>query len=88
MKPWVKYSLVRLGVFAIVLTALLLLNVTAVLATVIAAVVGLCVGYIFFGKLRAAVVADLADRRLNAGAARSKDADAAAEDAEMDNPAR
>lgn len=88
MKPWVKYSLVRLGVFAIALVILMLLHVPAALATVIAAVVGLCVAYIFFGTLRTAVAADLAVRRASVGTARRKDADAEAEDAVADDAGR
>ncbi len=77
MKPWIAYSLVRVGVFAVVFAALMLANVTWWLAAVIAAVVGLCVAYIFFGKLRDAVALDIAERR----ARPAGDADSAAEDA-------
>lgn len=77
MKPWIAYSLVRVGVFAVVFAALLVANVTWWLAAVIAAVVGLCVAYIFFGKLRDAVALDIAERR----ARPAGDADSAAEDA-------
>jgi uncharacterized membrane protein YuzA (DUF378 family) len=79
VKAWLKYTLIRLGVFAVALVALLLLNVQPVLATVIAAVVGLCVAYIFFGKIRAAMVSELAEGR----ASTRKDADAEAEDANL-----
>ena len=79
MKAWVKYTLIRLGVFAVVLVVLLLLNVQPVLATVVAAVVGLCVAYIFFGKIRAAMVTELTAQRTAA----RKDADAEAEDANL-----
>lgn len=72
-----QYSLVRLGIFAIVFVALLFTPLDPIFCAVIAAVVGLCVAYIFFGKLRNAVAADLAQRR-SGGA--SKDADAQAED--------
>lgn len=81
MKAWVTYTLVRLGVFAIVLVVLLILDVTPVLATLIAAVVGLCVAYIFFGRLRAAMAAELAE--LGARARPVKDVDAEAEDASL-----
>ncbi|MBU1588862.1 MAG: DUF4229 domain-containing protein [Actinobacteria bacterium] len=77
MKPWIAYSLVRVGVFAVVFAALMLANVTWWLAAVIAAVVGLCVAYIFFGKLRDAVALDIAERRSRPAG----DADSAAEDA-------
>lgn len=72
------YSLIRVGVFALALTVLMLLQVEWWLAAIIAAVIGLCVAYIFFGGLRDAVARDLAARRNTA----PQDADAAVEDVE------
>lgn len=83
MKPWVKYTLVRVGIFVIALVVLALLGVQLWIAAVIAAVVGLCVAYIFFGKLRSAMALEIANRR----AARPKDADAAAEDGAAEDAA-
>ena len=77
MKPWLAYSLLRLGVFAVVFALLMVANVPWWLSAIIAAVIGLCVGYIFFGKLRDAVALDIAARR----ARPAGDADTAAEDA-------
>lgn len=77
MKPWLAYSVVRLGVFAAVFAVLMLAEVPWWLSAVIAAIVGLCVGYIFFGRLRNAVALDIAERR----ARPAGDADTAAEDA-------
>ena len=77
MKPWVAYSLLRLGVFAVVFALLMVANVPWWLSAVIAAVIGLCVGYIFFGKLRDAVALDIVERR----ARPAGDSDSAAEDA-------
>lgn len=82
MKPWVLYSLARLGIFAVALATLLLLGVTGWIAALVAAVIGLCVAYIFFGKLRNAVALDLAERRSQPKVA--KDTDAEAEDLESD----
>ncbi len=82
MKPWVKYTLVRVGIFAIALVVLALLGVQLWIAAVIAAVIGLCVAYIFFGKLRNAMALEIVNRR----AAPPKDADAAAEDSAADTP--
>ena len=76
MKPWLAYSLLRVGVFAAVFAALMLANVPWWLSAIIAAVVGLCVGYIFFGRLRDRVAIDIAERR----ARPAGDADTAAED--------
>lgn len=77
MKPWVVYSLVRLGLFAVILAALLLLQIDPFLSAAIAAVGGFCLAYIFFPKLRTQVAQDMADRRANAG---KPDEDAVAED--------
>lgn len=70
------YSLVRVGVFAAAFTILFVLGIEWWLAAIIAAVIGLCVAYIFFGKLRDAVALDIADRRSRPPV----DADAEAED--------
>ena len=78
MKPWLAYSLVRVGIFALVFAALMLIGVAWYWAAIIAAVVGLCIAYIFFGKLRDAVALDIVKRR----AAPSGDADSIAEDVE------
>ncbi|MGV8883720.1 MAG: DUF4229 domain-containing protein [Rhodoglobus sp.] len=80
MKPWLQYSLVRLVTFALALGVLLLVGVEWWLAAILAAVIGLCVSYIFFGKLRDAVARDLAERR----AAPAEDSDADVEDADVD----
>jgi len=77
VKPWIAYSLVRVGVFALAFALLMLAQVEWWLAALIAAIIGLCVGYIFFGKLRDAVARDIVARR----ASTSKDADSIAEDA-------
>ncbi|MCU1441639.1 MAG: hypothetical protein JWP85_2636 [Rhodoglobus sp.] len=76
MKPWVAYSLVRIGIFAVVFAPLYFAGVPWWLAAIIAAVIGPCVAYIFFGRLRDAVAVDLAERR----ARPAGDADSAAED--------
>ena len=78
VKPWVLYSLVRVGVFLLVFALLMATQqLPWWLAAIIAAVIGLCVAYIFFGKLRDAVARDLAERR---SAPPVKDADQLAED--------
>ena len=77
MKPWLAYSLVRLGVFALAFAVLMIANVPWWLSAIIAAVIGLCVGYIFFGRLRDKVALDIVERR----ARPAGDSDSAAEDA-------
>lgn len=93
MNPWIQYSLLRLGVLAAAFAALFLLlpaplesiGITGlaviVIAAVLATVIALAVSYIFFGRLREAVAADLAERRRRPIA----DADAAAEDAQAED---
>ena len=70
------YSLVRVALFAVVFALLLLTPMPWWLSAVIAAIIGLCVAYIFFGRLRDAVARDIAQRR----AAPPVDSDATAED--------
>ena len=77
MKPWLAYSLVRVGVFALVFALLMLANVQWWLSAILAAIVGFCVGYVFFGRLRDRVALDIAERR----ARPTGDADSRAEDA-------
>ena len=77
MKPALAYGLLRVGVFAVVFALLLLVRVDLWwLWAVVAAVVSLCVGYIFFGRLRDAAAREFADRR----AARIHAPDESAED--------
>ena len=71
------YSLARVGVFAVVFAALMIAEVPWYWSAIIAALIGLLIGYIFFGRLRDAVARDIAARR----AAPAADRDAAAEDA-------
>ncbi len=76
------YSLVRLGIFAVTLVVLLLAAVPGWLAAILAAIIGFCVAYIFFGRLRAAVARDFAERRARSNS--EKDTDSDAEDLESD----
>ena len=63
MKPWVKYTFIRLGIFAVALAVLLVIRIDPYIATIVAAIVGLCVSYIFFAPLRRRVALDLAERQ-------------------------
>jgi hypothetical protein len=76
VKPWVAYSLVRIAVFAVAFAILMVISLQWYVSAVVAAVIGLCVAYIFFGKLRNAVALDIVARR----ASTAKDADQLAED--------
>lgn len=59
MKPWLSYSLIRLGIFAATLTALVLLGVPGWFAAIIAALIGLSVAYIFFRPQRDEFIASV-----------------------------
>ncbi|MBH0130837.1 DUF4229 domain-containing protein [Salinibacterium sp. NK8237] len=83
MKPWIAYSLLRVGVFAAAFTVLMVANVETWIAAVIAAILGFAVSYVFFGKLRDAVALDLASRRGRP----SHDPDRDAEDAAVEHDA-
>lgn len=98
MRPWIVYSLLRLGIFAALfalLAVFLRLPLQSMgiagfahymIAALAAALISLAISYIFFAKLRAAVATDIAERR--ARAARGEvDDDTAEEDALLDGDA-
>jgi len=68
------YSLLRVGIFAVVLAVLLVIGLEPWLAAVIAAVVGLCISYIFFRQQRDRLALSLVELRARSG--RDDDADA------------
>ncbi|MFP7762246.1 DUF4229 domain-containing protein [Marisediminicola sp. LYQ134] len=75
-RPWILYTVIRLGIFAVVLTALLLIGLEPWVSAIAAAVVGLCVTYIFFSRQREQVVTSFYEYRT----AGPRDADADVED--------
>jgi len=89
VSPWIRYTLVRLGIFAAAFTVLYLVLpaplasvdvvgfASIVVIAVVAAIIALTVSYIFLSGLRDAVALDLASRRTRP----SIDPDADAEDA-------
>lgn len=83
MKPWLVYTVARLLLFVVPLLVLLLLQIEGWQAAIIAAVISLCVSYIFMGRLRAGVVEAArkrADGTDDAAGARIRSSDEAAED--------
>ena len=79
MRAWILYSAVRVGVFLVLfallyaLTASIGLNPPWLISAVAAAVLALCISYIFFGSLRQRVAVDgVAARAGTAKAAASK----------------
>jgi L-lactate permease len=82
VRPWIKYLLVRLGIFAVVLAVLLVVQVNPYISAIIAAVASLVISYIFFRRMRDAVAAELAAR--NDKPQPIRNADTEAEDAALD----
>jgi uncharacterized membrane protein YdjX (TVP38/TMEM64 family) len=62
VRPWIKYSLIRLAIFVVVLAILLVVQVNPFIATVVAAVAGFVISYVFFRKIRDQVAAEFAAR--------------------------
>ena len=63
MKPLVVYTLLRLGLFALVFGVLLVTGAEFWLAAIIAAVFGLAFSYLFLRKRRDELVTELQARR-------------------------
>ena len=76
MRPWIKYSLIRLSIFVVVLAVLLILQVNPFIATVVAAIAGFVVSYIFFRKIRDQVAAEFAARNEKPEPIKNVDTDA------------
>lgn len=79
---WLTYTVLRLLVFAIPLALLLLLGIVWWISVIAAALIGLCLSYIFLSKPRNAVSSELYDVRHRDKPAVS--ADDEAEDAAVD----
>ncbi len=79
-RQWISYSLLRLGIFAAVLIVLLVLQIEPWIAALVAAVVGLCVAYIFFRPQREAVARSFWEFRTT----QQRDADSDAENNALD----
>lgn len=62
-RQWIVYSLIRVGIFAILLVVLLLLGVNVWYAAVVSAAIGFCISYIFFRGQRDAVARSIVDIR-------------------------
>ncbi len=82
MPAWVKYLLVRLGIFAVALAVLLLFKVNPYISAVAAAVIGFVLSYVFFRGLRNEVAKELAAR--NEKSVVVKNVDTEAEDEALD----
>lgn len=76
MKPWLIYSVIRVAIFGVALTVLLILQAPGWLAAIIAAIIGMTVSYLFFRPQRDAVTKTVYDRRTGKTQAPSDDEDA------------
>lgn len=74
--PVVAYTVLRLAAFAVPLALLLVLGIEPWIATVLAALIGLSVSYIFLRRPREAVSRDLYDLRHGSKARTSDDENA------------
>ncbi|MGL4241697.1 MAG: DUF4229 domain-containing protein [Beijerinckiaceae bacterium] len=63
MSAWLRFTLLRLALFAGVLAVLMLIGLDWFWAALIAAVVGFCISFNFFREPREAAVAELTARR-------------------------
>ncbi|MBN9605389.1 MAG: DUF4229 domain-containing protein [Actinomycetales bacterium] len=63
MPAWIPYTAIRLGLFALVLAVLLLLQVPWWLAAIAAALIGFGLGYVLLAPLRERMAAELARSR-------------------------
>ena len=82
MRPWIKYTLIRLGIFVVALVILLVVGVNPYLSAIVAAVAGFVLSYVFFRKLRGQVAEELARR--NETPEPIRNADTEAEDEAID----
>lgn len=63
MNPWLKFFLLRLGTFAVILAILLLLQFDPFYASFISAVLALAISLIFFNRQRDEVSKSIYERR-------------------------
>ncbi len=82
--PWINYIVLRVGLFAVLLTIMLLASFPPILATLFAAAISLSISLLFFGKQRSSVSEAIArsveNRRKNVS-----DTDSAVEDDAVDS---
>lgn len=76
VRPWIKYSLIRLGIFIVVLAILLVVGVNPYVSAIVAAVAGFVLSYIFFRKLRGQVAEEFAKRNEKPEPVKNVDTDA------------
>lgn len=77
MTPWVRYSIIRIGLFAVLFALLMVTGIEWWISALVATLMAFSISYIFFVRQRDALAHDLARR---VGRTTSSDEDAAAED--------
>lgn len=80
------YTLIRLGIFAVVLAVLLLLQITPWIAAVVAAIIALCISVIALRRPRDEASKTLHEARANRGRA-SAPASASSDDENVEDEA-
>lgn len=60
--PWIKFAAIRLGVFAVVLTSLLLLNAPWIFAVAVATAIGFAFSLVFLSNAKSEVSKDIYNR--------------------------
>lgn len=83
VKPWLFYSIVRLALFGAVLALLMFLSVEGWLAAILAAIIALCISYIFFAGERDKVATSIHEWRERAATDKGRDEED--EDSEIAN---
>ena len=82
MSPWIRYSLIRLGLFGATFSLLMVLGIVWWASALFATTISFAVSYIFFSSLRSRVAADFATR---ISSSKEKDEDSAIEDGDLDS---
>jgi hypothetical protein len=80
--PWIRYSLIRLGLFGATFSILVILGIVWWASALFATAISFTVSYIFFHTLRNEVAEDLAKR---VEKSRRTDEDSAIEDGALDS---
>ncbi|MFM6968273.1 MAG: DUF4229 domain-containing protein [Microbacteriaceae bacterium] len=83
MKPWVLYTVARLGLFLASLAILLLVGTGWVMGAIFATAISLALSVLFLGSVRQRVADSLKDRVTQP----KKDADSETEDAQLNKSA-
>jgi hypothetical protein len=77
MTPWIRYSIIRIGLFAAAFALLMVLNIVWWASALLATVIAFALSYIFFVRQRDKLAEDLATRLERS---KQPDSDALAED--------